>query len=421
MIMFKNVVTIRRIAAAAGLACAAALALSGCAATSFTGSTAVPADQTAAKKKKKPEPVKLSMPTFDAFRGDGIFFFDDNLRSRLYVSDKIAVNGRWPVLEDFDRGATHGFTWGAGAATVLRNGVAQALTSASTISVEKSGAVILHYGDAGKRGTRPLNLRVKLTAYDLSGLPIGPYLRTRADRATPAGWLIGKNYVFPEGSVGYRATVSTDVDEVLVPTRNAFTGSATIEDFSKRFTKDIPYCLRFLPSKRAEPLGIRFPEPIAKKTKTVKDRRGRTRTEEVAQTGEVSVYPVKKNTLFCAASGSQLASARWDLRYVNGTRAIAFTFPPSVNPGNYGIQTAHAKALKPAFAEEKITDRRGRTVRQVRPAALWEAGEPVLDAQWRFNAVAADAVTDAIARTADKRAEWEREQKEREKALRAAK
>lgn len=98
--------------------------------------------------------------------------------------------------------------------------------------------------------------------------------------------------------MGYRTVASVDETEVLVPTQKAFTGSAQIEDFSQRFAKDIPYCLRFIPNRDAEPLGLRFPKAIVKQTKTVKLTRGRTRTEEVAQSGEAMLYPVKKNTLF---------------------------------------------------------------------------------------------------------------------------
>ena len=283
------------------------------------------------------------------------------------------------------------------------------------MSVEKSGNVRLHYPPLKAKNAKPMSLSIKLIAYDLSGLPIGPYLKTRAGKSTPAGWLIANRYVFPEGSVGYRTVASVDETEVLVPTQKAFTGSAQIEDFSQRFAKDIPYCLRFIPNRDDEPLGLRFPKAIVKQTKTVKLTRGRTRTEEVAQAGEAMLYPVKKNTLFCAAEGSQTAAAQWNLQYVNGTRVISFTFPDEVSPANYGFLKTHRDALRLAFAEERVKQR-GKTTTQVRPAALWLAGKPVLDEQWRFNAVAADAVSDAIRLTADQRAAWEAEQKAQSRA-----
>ena len=200
---------LQRSTIAVGLACAAVLTLSGCAATSITGSTAVPAAEASAKKMKA-EPVKISMPVVDAFRGSGIFFFDDNVRSRLYISDAIAVNGRLPLKEEAPRGVAKGFTWGAGAATILRNGEPQPLTSPQALSVEKSGNVRLHYPPLKAKNAKPMSLSIKLIAYDLSGLPIGPYLKTRAGKSTPAGWLIANRYVFPEGSVGYRTVASVD-------------------------------------------------------------------------------------------------------------------------------------------------------------------------------------------------------------------
>lgn len=206
---------LQRSTIAVGLACAAVLTLSGCAATSITGSTAVPAAEASAKKMKA-EPVKISMPVVDAFRGSGIFFFDDNVRSRLYISDAIAVNGRLPLKEEAPRGVAKGFTWGAGAATILRNGEPQPLTSPQALSVEKSGNVRLHYPPLKAKNAKPMSLNIKLIAYDLSGLPIGPYLKTRAGKSTPAGWLIANRYVFPEGSVGYRTVASVDETEVLV-------------------------------------------------------------------------------------------------------------------------------------------------------------------------------------------------------------
>ena len=83
----------------------------------------------------------------DLHAGSGCFprqrhlLFDDNVRSRLYISDTIAVNGRLPLKEEAPRGVAKGFTWGAGAATILRNGEPQPLTSPQALSVEKSPAM----------------------------------------------------------------------------------------------------------------------------------------------------------------------------------------------------------------------------------------------------------------------------------------
>ena len=252
-----------------------------------------------------------------------------------------------------------------------------------------------------------VDYRVKLVAYSLEGQPIGPRLVTRQNTPTPAGYVIGTRHVFPKGAVGYRAVVSTDRDEVLVPTRAAFTGSNSIEAFSGRFTKTIPYCLRYIPGPDAEPIGVHFNQAIEKKV-----RRNGRRLEEVGQTGEAVLLPVKRNTLFCAAEGSsQLSTATWRLRYVNGTRLIDFTFPDDVSASSFGILDAHRKALLPALAEEKTVTKTARnqsvTRTQVRPSVVWLAGTEVEDAQWRFNRIAADAVSEAIEATKEAREAWE--------------
>lgn len=374
----------------------ASILLSGCASTPVA--SAVPASE-APQKKKKPEPVLMPMPTIDAFKGAGLFYFDDNIRTQLFIKDNIAVNGRYAVQENFPLGSRHGFTWGGGAAAILRNGSPLDAQRPLFLTQGNKGRVVIQFEGGGRK---PLALQVKLVAYSLEGLPIGPYLVTRQNTATPSGYVIANRYVFPKGAVGYRAMLMIDNDEVLVPTKTAFTGSDSIENFSKRFTRDIPYCLRYIPTRRSEPVGMRFAKPITKQTKRVKGK-----LQEVAQSGEAQLMSVKKGTLFCQQEGkSQLSNARWDLRYINGTRVLSFTFPEEVRSADFGILNQHRDALRLAFAEEISTERR-KTVKKVRPGVVWLGGKEILDAQWRFNEVAADAISDAIARTKDLRKDWE--------------
>ncbi|WP_295480546.1 hypothetical protein [uncultured Sutterella sp.] len=396
--MFKHTFARTALIVAAGaLALGSIGTLTGCAAT--TSASAVPASEASAKRKT--EPVRMPMPVIDAFRGKGIFYFDDSVRTQLFIRDEIAVNGRWDVQENFPLGSRHGFTWGSGAVAILRDGAPLDAQRPMFITLDPQRNVLIHFEGGG---AKPLTLRVRLEAYDLSELPIGPYLKTRQGTSTAAGYFIGNSYVFPKGAVGYRAVLSIDRNEVLVPTKTAFTGSDSIENFSKRFTKEIPYCLRYIPGTTAEPAGLRFAAPIVKKTKRVKRR-----VEEVAQSGEVQVLPVKKGTIFCAAEGkTQLASARWNLRWVNGTRVLEFTFPDEIESVSYGLLDEHKRALHLAFAEEKVKAGHRTTVK-VRPAAVWLAGQEIRDAQWRFNETAADAISDAINRTKAERRAWEAE------------
>lgn len=399
------------------LASAGALVMTGCAGVPYEPGTAVPVDQSASsaqkKKKEEPKPIPIVRPSRDALQGDGIYYFNDNVVSQFRITDAIAQNGLYPVKESYSRGAAHGFTWGAGAAALLRGG--KALDASNIIGVElaQDGHLIVHY-----RGEKPrsnLKLNIKLETFDMSGLPIGPYLKTRMNRPTPAGYLIGSKFAFPKGSLGYRARMWTENDEVLVPTKTAFTGSKSIEDFSKRFAKDIPYCLRYIPNRRAVPLGFTFEEPIVKKT-----ARSKGRTVEKAQTGEAEIYRVKPGTIFCSKapdSPRAVGTAKWSLRYVQGTRVLAFSFPEAFAAENFGVASAHRDALQVAFAEERINGGKRRLV----PARIWLADHPMLDMQWRFNKTAADAVQDAIAQTADARRDWESRHQAQTKAKKSVK
>lgn len=385
---------------------AASLLLAGCANTVVSPAPIdeIKASPAAKSAKKAPDkPIPMAMPTIDALKGDGLYYFDNAEPSRFFITDAIATNGRRPVKEEFRRGGSHGFTWGSGAAAVLRNGRAMDPKAVESVSVGKNGAVMLHFKPTEKTaGKDAMMLSLKLEAYDLSGLPIGDYLVTRSGKSTPAGYFIAGRYVFPKGSVGYRAVLTTSRDEVIVPTKQAFTGSNSIEAFSKRFTKEIPYCLRYVPGKRAEPIGMRFDEPIVKKTERIKGR-----MVEKAQSGEVALYPVKKGTLFCEKTSDRpIAEADWTLRWVNGTRTISFEFPESIDANDFGVPRAHRNALRVALAEEKI----GRTVKLV-PARLWLKNRPITDYQWRFNRTAAEAVEAALNATQDRREAWEAKQK----------
>ncbi len=379
-----------------GLPLALSLALSGCSST--PGSTAGGQASIEAPAAKKPRPIV--MPSADALRGEGLYYYDDDVRSRFWITSRVSRNGLYPVGEDFRRGTPHGFTWGAGAAAILRSGRSTEPQTPEGVEVKSGEHIVLKFRDfAG----RPVRLNLKLEAYDISGLPIGGYLRTRAGRQTPAGFFVDDAARFPEGSVGYRSKLWVDEDEVIVPTKTAFTGSTTIEEFSKRFTKDIPYCLRYMPRKSAEPIGIRFEKPIAKKTERV-----RGRTVEKGQSGEVELHAVKKGTLFCAkAEPRPKATAEWTVRYVQGTRVLEFDFPSSVRPEDYGVLAVHNRALKVGFAEERLRER-GRMVAKLRPARIWKKGVVIEDQQWRFNARAAAAIDEALEASADKLAEWRR-------------
>lgn len=384
-----------------GVGAAGALWLTGCATVpavdpaepaTFTnlGPRAAPAS---------PHAKRLYMPVVDAFKGEGLFFFDDDSAAQFLIKDAIRENGRYPVQENFAWGKPHGFSWGTGAVGVLRRSRRVAPESPQHLRLERDGHVVVEFA-----GDSALELHVTLEAYDVAGMEIRDFLRTRANMPTPAALFMGKE-VFPEGAVAYAVTLWVPRDELLAASATAFTGSDTLEAFSTRFTKETPFCLRTLPGKNVMPIGLRFPAPIRAKIK--RDRRGRK--TELAQKGRVFVYETKKGTIFCQKTDPKpLAEAAWTLDTINGTRTLALDFPAGIDALSFGMSQANRAKLLTAFAEE-LTEGERRTERRVIPAYLWKKNAPVRDAQYRFNNVAAEAIKAAIKTAKPKRDAWERE------------
>lgn len=165
-----------------------------------------------------------------------------------------------------------------------------------------------------------------------------------------------------------------------------------------------------LPGDGVTPVGLRFEKTIRKKTgvEKIKTRRGtKTRTVELAQNGLVNVYHTKPGTIFCQRSKPDpVAKARWDLRYINGTRTLTVDFPDLIDSLSIGLMTANRGKLLPAFAEERTPT--GRKTRVI-PTAVWLKNERIRDSQYRFNKTAASAVKAAIDASRPRRRAWEAE------------
>lgn len=336
-------------------------------------------------KKKKTEPELIAQTTLAAFRGAGVVYFDDNRASRMFVTKK-DKKGRWIVEEEFTENTPHGFTWGTGAAHLLKNGSRLPLESAKWLVEEKDGTVSLLWEK------QPMKLNIKVTAWDVSGLPMKPFLRTRFGTPSRASYFAG-DALFPHGSVAYVAELRTFEDAVIVPSRRAFTGSDTIANFIKRFNDKTPYCLRYVPGKDRSPMGFRFA------------------SARNAKSGEATLYDVKKGTIFCArANDDDRGDADWKVETVNGTKVLVMDFPRRVTPEDYGIPSSMKDALLVAFAEEKSAQKKGRrtkTVTRVVPAAVWRADEPITDLQYRFNGKAAQALEYIFEASRERREAWE--------------
>lgn len=381
------------------MSAAAALWLTGCAATKPIEEPAEPATFTNLGPRATPATPTLArripMPVVDAFKGDGIFFFADDEGAQFCITDLIRENNAYPVVENYRFGKPHGFTWGAGAVGIVRDG--QRLPPEKPILLRPEGDHVVIVFD----GAKHMELHVSLEAYDVSNHEIRDYLRTRGNMPTHAALFMGEER-FPEGSIAYATTLWVKQDELLATSATAFTGSNTIEAFSQRFTKETPYCLNVLSGNDVQPIGLRFSKAIQKKTVR---KSKRSRPVEVDQTGRVKVYQTKPGTIFCQRNiPDAIGEAAWHLRYVNGTRTLTLAFPDAIDPLSIGLMTANKDNLLPAFAEEKTDKRNGR---RVIPAILWLKDNPIRDSQYRFNKTAAKAITDALKASRPKREAWE--------------
>ena len=381
------------------MSAAAALWLTGCAATKPIEEPAEPATFTNLGPRATPATPTLArripMPVVDAFKGDGVFFFADDEGAQFCITDLIRENNAYPVVENYRFGKPHGFTWGAGAVGIVRDG--QRLPPEKPILLRPEGDHVVIVFD----GAKHMELHVSLEAYDVSNHEIRDYLRTRGNMPTHAALFMGEER-FPEGSIAYATTLWVKQDELLATSATAFTGSNTIEAFSQRFTKETPYCLNVLSGNDVQPIGLRFSKAIQKKTVR---KSKRSRPVEVDQTGRVKVYQTKPGTIFCQRNiPDAIGEAAWHLRYVNGTRTLTLAFPDAIDPLSIGLMTANKDNLLPAFAEEKTDKRNGR---RVIPAILWLKDKPIRDSQYRFNKTAAKAITDAIKSSRPKREAWE--------------
>lgn len=386
-----------------GFGAASALALTGCYSMpkepeekwvfprfSNVGSRVRPATPAYAK------PVTVS--TLDALSGDGIFFFHDDCGAQFRLKGRTKRADTYLIEEKFEKGEEHGFTWGSGAVGILKNAKRIAPERPSQLTIAPDGHAVITFKD-----DKTLELHVRLEAYDVSGLPVREFLRTSANMPTTAALFIGAE-CFPEGSIAYAATLWVDKDEILSPSATAFTGSETLEDFSKRYMKETPMCMRSLPGRDVESIGVLFDRPIrAQKVR----RRGRL--VEAKQTGKLRVYATKRGTIFCQkAQNDTIGRADWELAWVNGTRTLSIAIPDGLDALSFGMSEANRHSLLPAFSEERKGSGRRQT-RQVIPSFLWKKDAPIRDAQYRFNAKAARAIDAAILASQSRREKWESE------------
>lgn len=305
------------------------------------------------------------VPGIEVLGGEGLHYFSGNRVERLRIGPAEA-NGRHLVLAD-TQATTSVFNAHVDAATFVRDGVRRSLSRPTQAIGAPDGTVYLVYEAAS-----PMRLAVQFAAYDVGGQPMREFLRTGNGYVRPEAQRLGEQR-FPAGAVAYLANVRFVDDTLVLPSRESFTGASTTRQMVGNFSRNVPFCLSYEDRDGARPYALHFKESSTGKGKT-------------------ELWAAKPGTLFCdRGSPRPLATGDWEERTVGGTRAIVLSFAPEVDPLDTGVTLVEREAAAIAFIEIKSGGGIG-----VRPGKLYRAGAQVLDHEFRFNRVAADAIRSAL-------------------------
>jgi hypothetical protein len=318
----------------------------------------------------RPVPVPgvkpLSLPSFDALKGDGVYYFHGTRVSNIRAAAAPGEGNRFPLTETTADSNQTTFNGHIDVANAVLNGERRALGRPNFAIPAPDGSVYLIYS-----GQAPLRMAVTLQAFDVSDLPIAQFLRTPENYAIQEAARAG-NARFPAGSVAYLGVTRFIDDVLMLPRRESFTGASDTSQFVGNFSKTIPYCLAYEDRKGAKPYAMLFKTSGAKK-------------------GSVTLYPAKTGTLFCDRDGPQaIGEGEWEERTIAGTRAVVVSFSAQVDPLDTGVSNVERESARIAFIEPT------KGTPGVRPGKLYQAGARVNDFQYRFNKTAADAVRQAI-------------------------
>ncbi len=307
----------------------------------------------------------LSVSAIDALKGDGLFYFSGLRMVNLRIGGA-AVGDRYPLVETATDTEVGSFNGNIDVAHFVRDGERHAVGRPNFAIPAPDGSMLLVYQSAS-----PIELRVAMKGYDVSGLPIGAFLRTPQNYTKPEAARAGEAR-FPPGSVAYLSTVRFLGDTLMLPKRESFTGAANTRQMVANFSRDNAYCLSYEDRNGARPYAMHFRDPGAAK-------------------GRVQLYAAKTGTMFCArASDDALADGTWEEVTVAGTKAIVLSFGANVDPLDTGVTDVEREAARIAFIEP----RKGNP--GVRPGKLYRAGAKINDYQYRFNSTAAAAIRSAL-------------------------
>lgn len=319
---------------------------------------------------KEPVPVPgvkpLTVSAIDALKGDGIFYIHSPKIANMRAAAAPGQGNRHALTETSTDARTGSVNGHIDVGNFVLNGERRPAGRPNFAIPAPDGSAYLLYA----AGENPLRIAMALQAFDVSDMPIQPFLRTPDNYPKPEAARAGSAR-FPANSVAY-LVVARFVDDVLVlPAKESFTGATDTGQFVGNFSKQIPYCLSYEDRSGARPYAMFF------------------KTGQKA--GPVQLFPAKTGTLFCDRTSSEVsAEGTWEERTVGGTKAVVLSFPANVDPLDTGVSNVERESAKIAFIQPT------KGTPGVRPGKLYAAGAKIYDYQYRFNKTAADAVLQAI-------------------------
>lgn len=307
------------------------------------------------------EATPMQVSALDALKGDGIYFFSGTRMVNLRVNGT-PQGDRYPLVEKSTDTNVGAFNANLNVQNFVRDGERRPIGQPSFAVPGPDGSVQLTYQSAS-----PLQVKVALKAYDVSGLPMRTFLRTPENFTKPEAARIG-DAKFPSGSVAYLTTVRFQDDVLMLPRQESFTGAANTRQMVANFAKDTPFCLSYEDRNGAKPYAMMFRDASAAR-------------------GKVQLYAAKSGTMFCArATEEVLAEGTWEEATIGGTKAVVVSFGANVDPLDTGVSEVEREAARIAFIEPR------KGAPGVRPGKLYSAGAKIVDFQYRFNATAANAL-----------------------------
>lgn len=369
-----------------GLAAAGVLILSGCASTQptvqppqpkasyqeFTDATWKP--ETAIRAPYRSSEIQIS--TQQALT-DGIYAFFDTHRSLFKLTPE--ADGTLRAVELVDAVGERALTWGTGASTLYRNAKPVENAGDMTAVALEDGRLLLQ-----NKGDAPFNMAVSLRAFNISGKPIRHFLRNTNNQPDELAWFMPESAVFPQGSIAYLSTYWLGDDEIVRPSKNAFTGAQTLERLVRRFSRNTPFCLSYVNHQEAHPYGVVFKENI---------RRSR-REQDSSASGQFHLIPVKNASIFCEPiPDMEKPQGTWKIVRIQGTRVLVLEPAADVECSDLGIQPVNKDSTDVGFAEVLVDNTRGKGKRlNVVPVKILRNNQPIVDFRLKFNERAAQAI-----------------------------